>query len=79
MIVVQFGYGARVCLGRHLALLEINKFVAGFVHRYDATFTNRDRPFVTKSQWFSYQADMFLDLKLRDVVAGEKESLQVSS
>jgi len=71
---VTFGYGSRTCVGRNLALVELHKFIAEFVHRYDASFVNRDRPFVTKSMWFSYQDDMFLDLKLRDgVVAGNKE------
>lgn len=66
--VLQFGYGSRVCVGKNLALVEIHNFVAGFVRRYDAQFTNIHRPYVIKSQWFSYQADMFLDLKLREPV-----------
>ncbi|KAH6980715.1 cytochrome P450 [Ilyonectria sp. MPI-CAGE-AT-0026] len=62
---VTFGYGARTCVGRNLALVEIHKFIADFVRRYDAQFMNKQRPFVVKSQWFSYQADMHLDLRLR--------------
>ena len=65
----QFGYGPRVCVGKNLATVEIHKFIADFVHRYNARFINPYRPYVVKSQWFSYQADMFLKLELRDTVS----------
>ncbi|KAL1887617.1 hypothetical protein Sste5346_010118 [Sporothrix stenoceras] len=66
---VTFGYGPRVCVGKNLATVEIHKFIADFVHRYNACFINPYRPYVVKSQWFSYQADMFLKLELRDTVS----------
>ncbi|CAK7218969.1 hypothetical protein SEUCBS140593_003734 [Sporothrix eucalyptigena] len=66
---VTFGYGPRVCVGKNLATVEIYKFIADFVHRYNARFGNPYRPYVVKSQWFSYQADMFLQLELRDTVS----------
>jgi len=53
-------------------MVELHTFTAGFVRRYNATFTNTRRPFVLKSQWFSYQADMFLDLKLRGTVVKQQ-------
>ncbi|KAF2995944.1 hypothetical protein E8E14_000270 [Neopestalotiopsis sp. 37M] len=62
---VTFGYGSRTCVGRNLALVEINHFVAEFCKRYDAEFVNKSRPFKIISQWFSYQDDMFVRLKLR--------------
>ncbi|KAI4596292.1 hypothetical protein KJ359_005421 [Pestalotiopsis sp. 9143b] len=62
---VTFGYGSRTCVGRNLALVEINHFVAEFCQRYDAEFVNKARPFKVVSQWFSYQDDMFVSLKLR--------------
>ncbi|CAK7236634.1 hypothetical protein SBRCBS47491_009704 [Sporothrix bragantina] len=65
---VTFGYGSRVCIGKNLATVEIHKFIADFVHRYNARFVNPYQPYVVKSQWFSYQADMFLRLELRDTV-----------
>lgn len=52
-------------MGRNLALVEINHFVAEFCQRYDAEFVNKARPFKVISQWFSYQDDMFVSLKLR--------------
>ncbi|KAM5353477.1 hypothetical protein ACJ41O_000127 [Fusarium nematophilum] len=62
---VTFGYGSRTCIGRNLALVEIFKFIADFVRRYDAKFTNERKPFTIKSQWFSVQKDMYLNLKMR--------------
>ncbi|ETS80078.1 hypothetical protein PFICI_07607 [Pestalotiopsis fici W106-1] len=62
---VTFGYGSRTCVGRNLALVEINHFVAEFCQRYDAEFINKEKPFKIISQWFSYQDDMFVRLKLR--------------
>jgi cytochrome P450 len=68
----QFGYGSRTCIGRNLALVEIMNFVAGFVHRYNARFKDAQRPYVVKSQWFSYQADMFLKLEARGLAIAKQ-------
>ncbi|KAH7137049.1 cytochrome P450 [Dactylonectria estremocensis] len=62
---VTFGYGSRTCIGRNLALVEIFKFIADFVRRYDAKFTNELNPFNIKSQWFSVQKDMYISLNMR--------------
>ncbi|KAK9774578.1 putative Cytochrome P450 [Seiridium cardinale] len=67
--LVTFGYGSRTCVGRNLALVEINKFVAEFCRRYDASFVNKDRPYRLVSQWFSYQADMYIHLSRRRSIA----------
>lgn len=60
-----FGYGSRTCVGKNLALVEIHKFIAQLLHQFDVELVNKDRPWVTRSQWFSYQADMFVKIKER--------------
>ncbi|VUC37794.1 unnamed protein product [Clonostachys rosea] len=62
-----FGYGARVCIGRNLALVEIHKIIAEFCRRYDAEFVNKEQPFTMKSQWFSYHGEMNVLLKPREM------------
>jgi cytochrome P450 len=62
---VKFGMGSRSCVGRNLALVEVYKYVATLVRHFDASIVNRDRPWVTKSQWFSFQRDFWIDLELR--------------
>ncbi|KAI6783989.1 uncharacterized protein J7T54_004535 [Emericellopsis cladophorae] len=39
----SFGAGSRMCLGRHLALLQTYKIVAALVGRYDIRLTNPER------------------------------------
>jgi cytochrome P450 len=57
--------GSRSCVGRNLAVVEVYKYVATFVRRFDASIVNTERPWVTKSQWFSFQRDFWIDLRLR--------------
>jgi len=57
--------GSRSCVGRNLAIVEVYKYVAAFVRHFDATIVNKDTPWVTKSQWFSFQRDFWIDLRLR--------------
>lgn len=63
--MIKFGMGSRSCVGRNLALVEVYKYVATLVRHFDARIINRDRPWVTKSQWFSFQRDFWVDLELR--------------
>ncbi|KAH7048299.1 cytochrome P450, partial [Macrophomina phaseolina] len=61
-----FGYGSRTCVGKHLALVEIHKFVAQMLHQFDVELVNKERPWVTHSMWFSYQAEMLVKVKERE-------------
>jgi cytochrome P450 len=62
---IQFGFGARTCIGRNLALVEINNFVAEFCRRYEASFVNKEDPYQVFSQWFSFQDNMLVYLTPR--------------
>lgn len=57
--------GSRSCIGRNLATVELYKYTAAFVRHFDASIVDTERPWVTKSQWFSYQKDFWIDLRLR--------------
>lgn len=58
--------GSRSCVGRNLALLETYKYIASFVARFDAELINKKQPWVTKSQWFSFPRDFWIQLSLRE-------------
>jgi hypothetical protein len=49
-----------------LAIVEVHKYVAAFVRSFDAEIVNKSQPWVTKSQWFSFQKDFWVRLKLRE-------------
>jgi cytochrome P450 len=57
--------GSRSCVGRNLATVELYGYVAAFVRNFDAEVVDGDRPWVTRSQWFSFQRDFWVDLRMR--------------
>lgn len=61
----QFGMGARSCVGKNIALVEIHKFIAQFFRHFDANVMNEEKPWVTKSQWFSIQKEFWVTVKDR--------------
>lgn len=52
------GNGARMCIGRNLALVEVHKFLAQLLRNFDVAFENPDKPWRIHSQWFLVQSDM---------------------
>lgn len=48
-------------------MVEIYKFVAQLLHQFDIALVNKERPWVTKSMWFSDQGDMFVKIKERSI------------
>lgn len=59
--------GARSCVGRNIALVEIHKFIAQFFRHFDAKLVNEEKPWVTKSQWFATQKDFMVTIQDRGV------------
>lgn len=57
--------GSRSCVGRNLATVETLKYVAAFVRNFDAQIVDESQPWVTNSQWFSFQRDFWVRLSLR--------------
>ncbi|KAJ9245288.1 hypothetical protein DTO169E5_1155 [Paecilomyces variotii] len=66
-LLTTFGMGARSCVGKNIALVEVHKFIAQFFRHFDAIVTNEERPWVTKSQWFSIQKEFWVTIKERGV------------
>lgn len=64
---LTFGGGSRMCLGRHLALLETYKIVATLVGRYDIELVDQDREWDVTCSWFLRQRGLICKLKKRSI------------
>lgn len=62
---LSFGGGSRICLGRHLALLEAYKIVATLINRYDIELVNPEREWEVTCSWFPRQRGLNCYLKVR--------------
>lgn len=59
--------GSRSCVGKNLATVELFKFTAQFLRHFNAELLNPEKPWETKTQWFSMQSNFWIRLKTRDV------------
>ncbi|GME30288.1 hypothetical protein PV09_09786 [Neofusicoccum parvum] len=66
-LLTTFGMGSRSCVGKNLATVELFKFTAQFLRHFDAELLNPEKPWETKTQWFSMQSNFWIRLKTRDV------------
>ncbi|OQE12327.1 hypothetical protein PENVUL_c001G04696 [Penicillium vulpinum] len=64
--LTTFGMGARSCVGRNIALVEVHKFIAQFFYHFDIEVINKEKPWVVKSQWFAIQKDFWVKIKERE-------------
>ncbi|KLU85862.1 hypothetical protein MAPG_04882 [Magnaporthiopsis poae ATCC 64411] len=53
-----FGYGKRMCTGRHLAWMEIFKFLATMYSVYDIKLKDADHEWKYRAAWFVFQTDI---------------------
>ncbi|KAM0812517.1 putative Cytochrome P450 [Seiridium cardinale] len=61
------GSGPRMCIGKNIALVELHKFLAQFIHHYDFDLANKERPWHITTYWFAYQYDLFMHITRRQV------------
>lgn len=61
----QFGGGSHLCIGRHLALLEMNKVLPQLIRRFDIQLVNPGKPLDHHSSFFVVQWGLLTYLKLR--------------
>ena len=62
---LAFGAGARMCTGRHLALLEVYKITATLVNRFDIELVDPKREWNVVGIWFARQTGVECYLKRR--------------
>jgi cytochrome P450 len=62
---LSFGAGSRICLGRHLALMEVYKIVATLVNRYEIELEDPDREWKVMGSWFTRQEGLITKISPR--------------
>ncbi|KAF9874377.1 Cytochrome P450 [Colletotrichum karsti] len=63
--LATFGFASRTCIGRNLATLELFKFIAQLLIRYDVELVDPDKALDVRSLWFAEIYNMQIKLKLR--------------
>ncbi|CAI6084535.1 unnamed protein product [Clonostachys chloroleuca] len=54
----MYGHGTRVCMGKHLAKVEMYKLFATLFAAYDIKLTNPDHEWKYHNSWFMYHSDI---------------------
>ncbi|KAL2211773.1 cytochrome P450 [Sarocladium strictum] len=55
---LMFGAGSRICLGRHLAKMEMYKLVATLYSTYDIVLKDPEHEWKYNNQWFMFHSDI---------------------
>ncbi|KAJ5971321.1 Cytochrome P450 E-class group I [Penicillium vulpinum] len=64
--LATFGYGARSCLGKNIALVEINLYVVQLLRHFKLEIANPSEPWKVHTCWSSSQKDMFMKVVKRN-------------
>lgn len=62
----QFGGGSHLCIGRNLALLEMNKVLPRLIRDYDLKLVHPDRPLKANTTFFVVQSGLEVLIKKRE-------------
>jgi cytochrome P450 len=57
--------GPRTCIGKNIALVEMNKWIAQFFRHFNAEIVNKERPFKVRGFWFATQEEFYIQLSKR--------------
>ncbi|KAK0723562.1 putative cytochrome P450 oxidoreductase [Lasiosphaeria miniovina] len=76
--IMSFGAGRRVCLGRHIAMLELKKIVPALVLRYEFDLIDHKR-YVVENHWFFRQYGIDVKARRRVEAESEKKTILVSA
>lgn len=66
--MLQFGAGARTCIGKHISLLEIYKLVPSFLRRFEIELEYPGAEWRTHNAWFVSQREFNTRFRTRVVV-----------
>lgn len=61
----QFGHGARGCVGKNIAMLEMTKVLPEIIRRFDVKWASGAESWTTVAGWFWKQKDIELTFKPR--------------
>ncbi|KAJ5611906.1 hypothetical protein N7528_009011 [Penicillium herquei] len=62
---LAFGGGSRICIGKHLAPLEVHKVLATLISRYDIAFVDPTKEWETHNSFFVRQSGIKVKLSSR--------------
>ncbi|CZT12180.1 related to cytochrome P450 CYP4/CYP19/CYP26 subfamilies [Rhynchosporium agropyri] len=62
--VLTYGAGRRVCLGKHIGILEIKKLISFLVLNYDIRIVDREK-FEVENSWFLFQTGLYAQIQKR--------------
>ena len=57
--MLQFGAGARTCIGKNISLLEMYKLIPAFLRRFDIEFADERKDWVLHNAWFVKQRNFY--------------------
>ncbi|KAK4211556.1 Pisatin demethylase [Rhypophila decipiens] len=66
VVDLNFGAGARICLGRNLGIVETYKIVATIVNRYDLAFEGLDGGWAVEGAWVRRPKRLMVRLTVRE-------------
>ncbi|EME49031.1 cytochrome P450-like protein [Dothistroma septosporum NZE10] len=66
--MLQFGAGARTCIGKNISLLEIYKLVPTFLRNFEVDMADPDSEWKTHNAWFVRQLNFVTRFKPRQVM-----------
>ncbi|ESZ90950.1 cytochrome P450-like protein [Sclerotinia borealis F-4128] len=72
--MLQFGMGARSCIGRNISLLEIYKLVPSMLRRFEIKLEYPEREWTLHNSWFVRQLDFRTTFRNRELVRSRSRS-----
>ncbi|KAL5328641.1 hypothetical protein ACEPPN_002143 [Leptodophora sp. 'Broadleaf-Isolate-01'] len=67
-VMLQFGMGARTCIGKNISLLEIYKVVPSLLRRFEIQLEDPSKSWVVHNAWFVRQYGFRTTFSKRDLV-----------
>lgn len=62
-----FGYGKYQCLGKPVAVIELNKIFVELLRRFDFTLLNPENPWKTRCFGIHFQEGLWVTVKRRQI------------